>query len=323
MDADEVYLRCSSPELSPLLEAASPSFHRESAPYLVSTEFPWLGIPRHRLKCRSVLTVAGSGDLPLFFLAFGARRIAAVDVSLHACYFSELKRAVLRHLEWEAALRFFLADLVPARGFLQRRGIPWRLGARERSQLYGLVRAALSRSARDHWDRRLTHTEPGRSPFAEFRGLAALCFLDHIPYLAGKEGYETWRETSAPYPLLNLPLEHAAAASRISFDVIYCSNVIEYWRDEDLASESPGAFHPRLGRFLGHCMDVVAPGGELYFYLFTSASSDSFRSIWHGTAPLRSQGWRGDVVEMSYDCGSIAGSRFRNTLLRHRKPASS
>lgn len=322
-EAEELYRLCDSRIASSLLDHGAAPFHRESTPYLVSTEFPWLGFPDPSLEGRVVMTIGGSGDLPLFFLSMGARRVVAVDISREACWFCELKRAVLRRLEWRAALKFLLADLTAARWFLTARGIPDTLGAEERTLLYGPARGDLSRSARDHWDRRIPQTRSGRSPFGGFRGLAGLCFLDQIPYLACEDSYASWREKSSLYPLLNLPLEHAAVGWKASFDVVYCSNVVEYWREEESTGGSPGTFPSRFEAFLGHCLDLVAPGGDLYFYLFCSPEGEDCASVRRETDLLRRRGWGEDAIEITYRSIPIAGSRFRNTLLRYSKPRRS
>ena len=323
MEPDELYLRCGPAHGAPSSEQYSWSFTRESPPYLVATEFPWLGLPGEVLEGRSVMTIAGSGDLPLFFLAMGARRVVAVDVSLEACFFCELKRSILRNLEWEDALRFLLADLAAPRGFLKAMGIPSTLGADERLRLYGLARHDLSRLARDRWDRPMNNPRAGRSPFGGFRGPAGLCFLDHIPYLTSQENYELWRERSAPYPILNLPIQQAAPASRVPFDILYLSNVLEYWREDHLTHGTREAFLSRLEQFILDCWRILSPGGDLYFYVFESAEGDGFESFREEFAPLLPHGGRREVREISYACSSIPGSRFRNTILRYHKPSSS
>ena len=321
--ADELAPGYGSVHCAPSLEPCPASFTRDSAPYLTATEFPWLGFPEESLEGRSVMTIAGSGDLPHFFLAMGARRVVAVDISRKACLFCELKRSVLRNLEWEAALRFLLADLAGARGFLTARGLPSIMGTDERSRLYGLARQDLSQSARDHWDRHMNIPRPGRSPFEGFQGLAGLCFLDHIPYLASKEVYNLWRERSAPYPILNLPIQHATSASRARFDILYLSNVLEYWREDHLTRGSHNAFLSQLDRFIHRSWNLLSPGGDLYFYVFRSIKGDGFKAIWKEMSPLLPRGGRMEVHEISYACGSIPGSRFRNTLLRYHKHTSS
>jgi hypothetical protein len=319
-DADDLYRLCGAAHEPPPSDGGPATFHHDSAPYLVATELPWLVLPEKSLEGRSVLTIAGSGDLPLFFRTAGARRVVAVDVSLNACFFSELKRSALGMLNWRESLAFFLSDLAGARGFLSARGIPPTLAADERWRLYERTRPGLSRSARAHWDGLLKDAGPGASPFRCFRGLPGLCFLEHIPYLASESAHEAWRKHSGPYPILNLPLQQAVGGAGISFDILYLSNVLDYWRQDHRARGGTRAsFLSQLEHFLRRAWDLLSAGGRLFFYLFQSRAGRDFQSIRENLAVLRRLGAVEEALEVVYECPSIAGSRFHSTILGYLK----
>ncbi|MFH0818442.1 MAG: hypothetical protein V1898_00415 [Patescibacteria group bacterium] len=55
-----------------------------------------LSQPEYSLEGKKVLTVAGSGDLPLFFLSMGAEQTDAFDISAIACVMTEAKLTAIK-----------------------------------------------------------------------------------------------------------------------------------------------------------------------------------------------------------------------------------
>jgi hypothetical protein len=319
-DAQELYGRCRSLWKSCSNRDREASFHADSAPYLMASEFPWSRISGELIRNRSVMTIAGSGDLPLFFCRQGARRIVAVDISRLACFYNELKRAAVRTLQYRSALGFFLAGLPCAEGFLASRGEPAFMKREERQRIYKTLRHDLSHSACIHWDREFGELKGTESPFRSFRGPTGLCFLDQIPYLANEESYESWKGSVRPYPLMNLPLQQAVAASPIRFDILYVSNILEYWREDHLLRGIAETYSRLLEVFLASAWEKLSPGGCIFFYAFTAKDGRAFKKLRNDLEILDRLGGCEESVDITYCSESLSGSRFRNTLTGFRKP---
>jgi len=75
--------------------------------YPLTTENVEGFIDELRLKNRKVLTVAGSGDQKLFFMARGAKMADEFDVNIFAKYFGEVKQAATEGLSFTNGEKFF------------------------------------------------------------------------------------------------------------------------------------------------------------------------------------------------------------------------
>lgn len=292
-------------------------FDKDSPPYLTATELPWSALSSYPLQGRSVLSIAGSGDLPFFFCQAGADPVVAVDLSRPACYLNELKRTALKLFAWEEFLAFFLAGLERARPFLDAVG---NHSVVNRSALYKRVREYLSPSARAFWDCRFTGESGKGSPFQSFLRHSDLFFLEHIPYLRQKETYDSWQKAIKLYPILNFDLDTALKYAGMSFDVLYSSNVLEYSRNHFLLEEAQSCYEHYLNRFFEAAVEVLNPGGILCFYVFQSKDSPAFDVIGNDFNPLPDRGLKRSVREIRYRSSLLSGSLFRNTLLIFEKP---
>lgn len=319
---EELYARCAALAGQEDPQRAKGSFHAGSPPYLMATEHPWIHLSPLPLAGASVLTVAGSGDAPLFFCRKEARIIRAVDVSRSACYLNELKRTALARLDRKAFAAFFLAGIPRAEPFLRRKGMPLRLAARERVCLYKSLRDGLSPSAALHWDACLLAEPPGPSPFRSSLGTLDLLGLDQIPYLNSAEAYERWRRHARPYPLLSLPLEAALESFREELDLIYASNILEYQKRDHLLAGTLREYEGCLNRLSDRTAKALKPGGRIYFYLFEARTSTTFQEAEADLAPFRARGLEAVFHDVRYRTDTPVKSRFRNTLVELRKPGS-
>lgn len=223
-------------------------------------------------------------------------------------------------LPYRSALRFFLAGLTGAEGFLASRGEPAFMKPDERRRIYSALRQDLSHWARAHWDREFGGLKGKESPFRSFRGPTGLCFLDRIPYLVNEETYEAWRRSVQPYPIMQAPVQRVVADSAVRFDILYMSNVLEYWREDHLFRGNEATYRPLLEEFLVTAWDKVSPGGCIYFYVFAARESQTFRLIRDDLALLERLGGREESAAIAYGSESLSGSRFRNTLTGYHKP---
>jgi S-adenosylmethionine:diacylglycerol 3-amino-3-carboxypropyl transferase len=71
------------------------------------------------VKDGNVLCIASAGDLPLSFVALGARKVIAVDVSENQLHLCHLKSAAIEALDREAALKFM--GFLPAKPLERKR----------------------------------------------------------------------------------------------------------------------------------------------------------------------------------------------------------
>lgn len=316
---EELYDRCRSLVGKECEETASHFFLPDSMPYLMATEHPWACLDGEDIKDRSVLTVAGSGDLPFFFRSLGAEPLAAVDISRPACILNELKQAALQHFEWEDYLLFFLADIERASDFLRDMGLPDSLPPRERIRLYQELRPDLSPQAAAFWDRHFSGGNDEVSSFGPFVRSSALFCLHEIPYLRDSRCYAGWRAAFKPYALLNLPLDDALASCEARFDILYLSNVLEYSRNSFLMEGSASGYRRYLEGFLENAACVIEPSGLLFVYAFEDIHSSTFKTLIEDLEPLTSLGFDFSARSIKYSSPLIPGSVFRNTLLRFQK----
>ncbi len=312
---DELYRECD--RLLSNHPAALPRtcFHLDSPPYLMATEQPWEGLADCMPAGKSVLTIAGSGDVPLLFLHLNACPVVAVDISRPACFFNELKTAAIMSLHWSDFLAFFLAGIPRAQDFLAGRGVPASLPGSRRLDLYLSVRGNLSGSAASFWDSLLLNGMQRPSPFAHFMRTLDLLSLDSIPFLADEKTYAAWCASATRYPLVNLPLEIALDDADIRFDVVYLSNVLEYMKMRYAAEDDAGGHHAFLDGFLGKASNALNPGGILLFYLFESSASQTFPETLSDFASLEKLGMRCSTRDILYRPSSSCGSSFRHCLL--------
>jgi hypothetical protein len=316
---EELYGRCRAMTGNDCDGGVPSLFLSDSIPYLMATEHPWTSLVEEDLRCRSVLTIAGSGDLPFFFSSLGTEQLVAIDISRPACTLNELKQAALQHFEWKDFLPFFLADIERASSFLKEIGLPESLAPRERQQLYHQLRPGLSRTASAFWDVHFSGKEGEPPSFERFVRPSALFCLQEIPYLKDADCYAAWRAAFKPYTLLNLPLDVALASCDARMDVLYLSNVLEYSRNSFLLEENESGYRQYLAALFRNAARILEPSGVLFIYAFESAQSSTFQSFIKDLEPLKSFGFNLSTQSIHYSSPLLPDSVFRNTLLRFQR----
>lgn len=292
------------------------TFHPDAAPYLWATEYPWVAPNAFQIAGRSVLCIAGSGDVPLFFLSRGAARLAAVDVAHAACHVNELKRAALKTCRWEEFLRFFLGGERRAVGFLRDLGVPSGVDRKLEALVWDRLKPLVSASARGYWEARF---HPEASPFSSLLRPTDLLCPDRMPLLADREEFERWKRSARPYPLFPCSLEAFLGGGIGEFDLVYGSNVLEYVRADFAASGDEGgyeAFLVSLARLLAR---TVTPGGTAGFYAFQGCGTAAFRERLSEFKILEEAGFSGSLVPLEIRSRYLSGTRWRHTLLMFRR----
>ncbi|MBW1974573.1 MAG: DUF3419 family protein [Deltaproteobacteria bacterium] len=224
-------------------------FHQFSAPYLFATECPWFAwrLAPSREEDEIVITVAGSGDNPLFFLYQGYDKVIAVDISIHACMWNELKRALIKTVSFH---HFQIAYSA----LINQRTLP-----------IEMVQSAfrfLSEEARNYW-------KQGYEKIASFVRPTDTLLAWQTFYLKSPDKYEILRQRIKNYPLINLPIETFLGHLQDNCaDILYFSNIYEYLR---LDNETRATAY--IKRLLECAAKVVKPGGYICFYETSSMSS--------------------------------------------------
>lgn len=230
------------------------SFSNESPPYLFSTECPWLFWPEGiEISGKSIITVAGSGDVPLYFLYRNASDLIAFDVSSHACMWNELKRALIRVSDFN--------DLKAAVMELAYNGDTGPLWY-EILKNYPGLRSLLGKKARQYWDG-LIMSKKSDNPLKAWLRPTDTILMPLLFYLESEEVFNALKAKLRPYRIFMSPIERASEILPGKADILYCSNVCEYLRigGEDL-----------LGAFLNRIENSLSPGGVVVCYETQKAS---------------------------------------------------
>ncbi len=225
-------------------------FNRWSSPYIFSTEFPWLNWPDDLPgKYSRVLTIAGSGDVPLFFKYLGVTDLIAVDVSYHACMWNELKRCMVKGFDFMQIKRIF-SDVISSPRTEKKK--LW-------ADCFYEIVECMSSNAGKYW---VSIANSGIDIVKKFLRPSDSLFSDKAFYLRDELTYERLKVADLSYSLYNLPLEVMLYKLPDGcLDLIYCSNFIEYLR-MDRKKDFPGAFRD----ILVNAMRVLVPNGIICFY---------------------------------------------------------
>lgn len=225
-------------------------FDRNSPPYLFSTECPWIGWPDDViLEGKRIITVAGSGDIPFYLLYRGVSHLISVDVSHHACAWSELKRVLLKFTPL-STLRPCLENLV----YSNSADHLWRL----LKGVYFSVRFSLSSTALNYWDR-IFWGQPILNVFQTWLRPTDVLFIPFLFYIQDEETYKMVQKRLVPYPIITSTLEYLSYDYKpLPFaDIVYCSNICEY-----LMADGDCRFH----NFLEKIIPLLSPGGIIMCY---------------------------------------------------------
>ncbi|SFM52964.1 hypothetical protein [Thermodesulforhabdus norvegica] len=199
------------------------SFNPESPPYLFSTECPWIFWPEEvEIEGKRVFTVAGSGDVPLYFLYRSAAEVIAFDVSEHACMWNKLKPLFMKGIGFRD-LRNLFKDLID-KGDTEPL---WNLIRNN----YPRLRPGLEKNARKYWDE-LILSPQASNPLKNWLRPTDTLFVPLLFYLEEEKTFNFLKRKIKPYRIFKGSIEMASEIIDGTADILYCSNVCEYLRVE-------------------------------------------------------------------------------------------
>lgn len=297
-------------------------FHEDSEPYLVPTEHPWEALSHVPLGGRRILTVSGSGDIPIYLASQGPAFLQAVDVSRRACFLTELKRAAYRHLSRFEFLHFFFGGMASAASFLERAPEGAAIDFSDRSSLYHSLRQDLSGAARDFFDARMMTRPAKTNPFAEFLRPTDVFHGELFPPLGSEEAYRLWSAGARrQFPVLGRSLEDFLAVTRSCFDLVYTSNVFEYVRARHVLHASAATFRRFMRSFWDVLHRVLAPGGRVGFYVCQGHETQPFAGIVKELAPPHRMRYKRCLAPVTLRPRALPGAVWRHAVVFFEKPS--
>ncbi len=295
-------------------------FCEDSPPYLVPTEHPWEVLARFSLRGRRVLTIAGSGDIPVYLASHGPASLEAVDVSRGACFLTELKRAAYRHYARREFVRFFLGGTASWPLLFEDAGADPSPDPPERSLLYGSVRQHLSSAAQAFFDQRLMDCSEEKHPFAEFLRPTDMWHVSLLPPVRSDEAYGLWSSGARlNFPIHCASLEDFVPATDSCFDLVYTSNVFEYLRTRIVLQASVSAFRGFMRSFWVALHRILAPGGRLAVYVFQGHETEPFARMLKELAPPRPLRYKRHLMPVTLRPKALPGAVWRHVVVFFEK----
>ncbi|ROR01838.1 DUF3419 family protein [Desulfosoma caldarium] len=297
------------------------AFHEASTPYLVPTEHPWAAPAPLPVQGLRILCVAGSGDIPIYFLSCGAGSLVAVDVSVGACAMAELKRAAYRGLDRQAFCRFFFEGIGEAKDLWMTARDPKHPAFSSRSAVYALLRDDLGPEARRFFDPIMAAHGGETNPFEAFLRPTDRVHLGLLPFLLCDDAYGAWAEGARRhFPIVCSLLEDFLAGTGDSFHVIYTSNVVEYVRSFLGMHFGLGAFRKAMESLWKDMHRVLFPKGFAVFYVHQGLGTETFRRTLKELAPPPSLGYKTHLVPINLRAPTLPSAVWRHVLVLFQKP---
>lgn len=295
-------------------------FCEDSPPYLVPTEHPWEALARFPLRGRRILTIAGSGDIPVSLASHGPASLEAVDVSQGACFLTELKRAAYRHFtRWEF-VHFFFGGMASRPLLLESLGAEPAPGLCQRSSLYRSVRQHLSPEAQAFFDPRLMASAEEKHPFAEFLRPTDMCHVSLLPPLRSDSAYRLWSSGARlNFPIYCASLENFVRSMDSCFDLIYTSNVLEYLRARIVLQASVSVFRSFIRSFWEALHRILAPGGRVGVYVFQGHETEPFARMLKELAPPRPLRYKRHLMTVTLRPKALPGAVWRHVVVFFEK----
>jgi len=194
----------------------------------VNSSDPIGAISRHlELRDKSVLTVAGCGDLPLLFISKACASICIADVSPFALFLTELKVRAVEQLLRADYFRLFMLPELNDNDFS---------GPFFEGSLYRSLRASLSLPARTYFDMlhepryhflaTVNAQDVDNTKFVRHRLCYPPASRRRIDHVATDESYSLLREQVRNVPLrLTTDDVHGLADTSLQYDYVYLSNI--------------------------------------------------------------------------------------------------
>lgn len=297
------------------------AFHEGSTPYLVPTEHPWAAHSPLSVRGQRILCVAGSGDIPIYFLSCGAGSLVAVDVSVGACAMAELKRAAYRRLSRHAFCRFFFHGIAEAKALCMTAPDLKESGFDSRGAVYALLRDDLGPEALRFFDVTMTTHGDETNPFEAFLRPTDRLHLGLLPFLLRDDAYGAWAEGARRhFPIVHSSLEDFLAGAGDSFHVIYTSNIVEYVRAFLGMQFGLGAFRKAMESLWKDMHRVLCPEGFAVFYVHQGQGTDTFRRTLKELAPPPSLGYKTHLVPITLRPPMLPSAVWRHVMVLFQKP---
>lgn len=295
-------------------------FHAESTPYLVPTEHPWTAVQRIPLFGRKILCVAGSGDIPIYFSFHEPELLVAVDVSVKACWLTEIKRAAYRRLSRQEFCDFFFYGLPEAKGLWAEMPVSAPPRFPQRRALYGRLRDDLSAEARRFFDAVMDAHADESNPFSTYVRPTDTPHILLLPSVQSDDAYRLWSHGARRhFPTIPSRLEDFLSTTEQTFHFIYTSNIVEYLRTRHLLRSGFRAFRKTLSE-LWHALDrVLLPEGFVGMYVFQGCDTKPFQRLLKEIAPAPHLGYKSSLVPIVVRPSTIPGTLWRHVLLLFHK----
>jgi len=297
----------------------SRTFHADSSPYLVPTEHPWDALAALDLQGKRVLTVAGSGDLPVFLAGLGPSDLAAVDVSRKACWMCELKRAAYGTLNRREFSLLFFPGISTAAGVEN----PPEDAPEAQRACYRRVRPLLSDPARAFFDPIFGSAPKGSNPLARFLRPTDRLHVPLLPSLAGDEDYGRWAAgTARGFSIVCASVEEFLEKENAPFHFLYLSNILEYVRADFYMAEEEAGYRRFLESFWTVLDRALEPAGTVGVYIFQGKDTAAFQECLEDLAiPVR-MGYKAKFVPVAIRPPGLGRTVWRHTLALLDKPPS-
>lgn len=298
-------------------------FDADSAPYLLPTEHPWEALSRFPLEGQRVLTIAGSGDIPVFLASRDPASLDAVDVSRRACFLSELKRAAYRHLRRREFLRFFFAGTAWWAFPSQDAGDGDASEPFGRLALYWILRPHVTPAAQRFFDALMSAHAEETNPFAPFLRPTDVFHGSLLPPAADEEAYRIWaRGACRHFPIHCASLQDFLAGTDSRFHLVYTSNIFEYLRARYVTEASGAAFRTFVRSFWASLHRALEPGGHAVFYLCQGQDTALFPRLLKELAPPRPMRYKKLLVPVILRPPALPGTLWRHVVVFFEKGSS-
>jgi hypothetical protein len=236
---------------------------------LFATEFPFAILTRELVEGKDVLTIAGSGDLPLHFAAQDARSVLALDISAPACAFCSLKFAAVKEFDYHDFLWFFLAGIERAQLFLEDKGVNVTFNHHRWRGLYEDLRNKNPTLPSGEWEDR---QKQGFHPFAAGLHHTELWFLPQIPYLVNETMFQAVKRCVDKIRLFQDDIGNYLRQQKKRWHLIYLSNVPEYIRSNGVFHDQSEKWREDLEAIFQQADKNISSRGEICWYVFHNPS---------------------------------------------------
>lgn len=263
------------------------------------------------MEGKLILTVAGSGDIPLHFAVNGARSVLALDISGAACALCSLKFAAVKKFDYRDFLWFFLAGIERAQLFLRERYVDTKFEASQWHRLYQRLLNYNPTLEGGEWTHRIAK---GLHPFTGGLRPTELWFLHQISYLTKDTLFQAVKRCVDKITLVHAELKDYLQQERKVWDLIYLSNIPDYIRSGSLLADESWKWRSDLKSLFQSAVKNISSQGTICWYVFHDPDKvdECLEFCEEFLRTLRFQVTRKTII---YSCNSLPNSRFTNGVI--------